>query len=406
MAKASNENSEKQKALDLVLTQIDRNFGKGTIMRLGDAGRMKVETIPTGALTLDLALGGGLPRGRVIEIYGPESSGKTTVALHAIAEVQKTGGIAAFVDAEHALDPVYAANLGVDIENLLVSQPDTGEAALEIVDQLIRSNAIDLVVIDSVAALVPRAEIEGEMGDAHVGLQARLMSQALRKITGSIGKTGCSVVFLNQLRQKIGISYGNPETTTGGNALKFYASVRLDIRRIQTLKKGTEEYGIRAKVKVAKNKVAPPFRIGEFDVIFGKGISSMGCIMDLAEETGIVTRRGAWYSYNGDNIAQGRDNAVKYMEDNPEFAQDVERQVREKLELGVPVSATSVLPVDKEADDSDDFSEPAAEVEMEPGEASPEVSEEVPESAAADAASSNGTTSTRGRRSSRRKSSS
>ena len=346
MAKATDNNSEKQKALDLVLTQIDRNFGKGTIMRLGDAGRMRVETIPTGALTLDLALGGGLPKGRVIEIYGPESSGKTTVALHAIAEVQKTDGIAAFVDAEHALDPYYAANLGVDIENLLVSQPDTGEAALEIVDQLIRSNAIDLVVVDSVAALVPRAEIEGEMGDSHVGLQARLMSQALRKITGSIGKTGCSIIFLNQLRQKIGISYGNPEVTTGGQALKFYASVRLDIRRIQTLKRGTEEYGIRAKMKVAKNKVAPPFRIAEFDVIFGKGISSMGCVLDLAEETGVITRRGAWYSYDGDNLAQGRDNTVKHLEETPEFAQDIERQVREKLELGVPVSATSVVPPD------------------------------------------------------------
>ncbi|MGF1514464.1 MAG: recombinase RecA [Elainellaceae cyanobacterium] len=345
MAKATNDNnSEKQKALELVLNQIDRNFGKGTIMRLGDAGRMKVETIPTGALTLDLALGGGLPKGRVIEIYGPESSGKTTVALHALAEVQKTGGIAAFVDAEHALDPYYAANLGVDIENLLVSQPDTGESALEIVDQLIRSNAIDVVVVDSVAALVPRAEIEGEMGDTHVGLQARLMSQALRKITGNIGKTGCSVIFLNQLRQKIGISYGNPETTTGGNALKFYASVRLDIRRIQTLKRGTEEYGIRAKMKVAKNKVAPPFRIAEFDVIFGKGISSMGCVLDLAEETNIITRRGAWYSYNGDNLAQGRDNTVKHLEENAEFAQDIEQQVREKLELGVQVSATSVVP--------------------------------------------------------------
>lgn len=342
MAKSSNESSEKMKALNMVLTQIDRTFGKGSIVRLGDAPRMKVETIPSGALTLDLALGGGLPKGRIIEIYGPESSGKTTVALHAIAEVQKSGGIAAFVDAEHALDPTYAAALGVDIENLLVSQPDTGEAGLEIVDQLVRSTAIDLVVVDSVAALVPRAEIEGEMGDTHVGLQARLMSQALRKITGNIGKTGCSVIFLNQLRQKIGVTYGNPETTTGGNALKFYASVRMDIRRIQTLKKGTEEYGIRAKVKVAKNKVAPPFRIAEFDIIFGKGISSYGCLMDLAEETGIVTRRGAWYSYNGDNIAQGRDNAIKYMEEKPEFAQEIDRLVREKLEMGAVVSANSI----------------------------------------------------------------
>lgn len=351
--KTTDNNSEKQKALGLVLNQIERNFGKGTIMRLGDATRMKVETIPTGALTLDLALGGGLPKGRVIEIYGPESSGKTTLALHAIAEVQKAGGIAAFVDAEHALDPAYSAALGVDIENLLVSQPDTGEAALEIVDQLVRSAAIDIVVIDSVAALVPRAEIEGEMGDAHVGLQARLMSQALRKITGNIGKSGCTVVFLNQLRQKIGVTYGNPETTTGGNALKFYASVRLDIRRIQTLKKGTEEFGIRAKVKVAKNKVAPPFRIAEFDVIFGRGISTLGCLVDLAEETGVITRKGAWYSYNGDNISQGRDNAIKYMEEKPDFAKDIEQQVRQKLEMGAVVSANSVARMDVEDEEED-----------------------------------------------------
>lgn len=334
---------EKQKALNLVLGQIERNFGKGSIMRLGDATRMRVETIPTGALTLDLALGGGLPKGRVVEIYGPESSGKTTLALHAVAEVQKAGGVAAYVDAEHALDPAYSAALGVDIENLLVSQPDTGEAGLEIVDQLVRSAAVDIVVIDSVAALVPRAEIEGEMGDTHVGLQARLMSQALRKITGNIGKSGCTVIFLNQLRQKIGISYGNPETTTGGNALKFYASVRLDIRRIQTLKKGTEEYGNRAKVKVAKNKVAPPFRIAEFDIIFGKGISTLGCLVDMAEETGVITRRGAWYSYNGDNIGQGRDNTIHYLEEHPDFARDVNQQVRQKLEMGAVVSANSVV---------------------------------------------------------------
>ncbi|OLP19697.1 recombinase RecA [Leptolyngbya sp. 'hensonii'] len=345
------QNPEKQKALNLVLSQIERNFGKGTIMRLGDASRMRVETIPSGALTLDLALGGGLPKGRVIEIYGPESSGKTTVALHALAEVQKAGGVAAFVDAEHALDPTYSAALGVDIDNLLVSQPDTGEAALEIVDQLVRSAAIDIIVIDSVAALVPRAEIEGEMGDAHVGLQARLMSQALRKITGNIGKSGCTVIFLNQLRQKIGVSYGNPETTTGGNALKFYASVRLDIRRIQTLKKGTEEYGIRAKVKVAKNKVAPPFRIAEFDIIFGKGISTLGCLVDMAEETGVLTRKGAWYSYSGDNISQGRDNAIKYLEENPEFAKTLEQQVRQKLEMGAVVSANSVVPIEEEDED-------------------------------------------------------
>lgn len=354
MAKTSSEHSERDKALSLVMTQIDRTFGKGTIMRLGDASRMRVETIPSGALTLDLALGGGLPKGRIIEIYGPESSGKTTLALHAVAEVQKAGGVAAYVDAEHALDPTYSAVLGVDIGNLLISQPDTGEQALEIVDQLVRSNAIDIVVVDSVAALVPRAEIEGEMGDAHVGLQARLMSQALRKITGNIGKTGCSVVFINQLRQKIGVTYGNPETTTGGNALKFYASVRLDIRRIQTLKKGNEEYGTRAKVKVAKNKVAPPFRIAEFDIIFGRGISTLGCLIDLAEETGVVVRRGAWYSYNGENISQGRDNAIKYMEEKPEFAKEVEKLVREKLEMGAVVSANSVAPPDEDDEEEDE----------------------------------------------------
>ena len=339
MASKNNEVTEKQKALTMVLSQIERNFGKGAIMRLGEASRMTVETIPTGALTLDLALGGGLPKGRVIEIYGPESSGKTTVALHALAEVQKAGGVAAFVDAEHALDPVYAKALGVNIDELLVSQPDTGEMGLEVVDQLVRSAAVDVVVIDSVAALVPRAEIEGEMGDTHVGLQARLMSQALRKITGSIGKSHCTVIFLNQLRQKIGISYGNPEVTTGGNALKFYASVRLDIRRIQTLKKGTEEYGIRAKVKVAKNKVAPPFRIAEFDILFGQGISTMGCLVDLAEQTEVITRKGAWYSYEGDNIGQGRDNTVQRLIEDAAFATKVEAQVREKLAInGAPVT--------------------------------------------------------------------
>ncbi|HEY9908186.1 MAG TPA: recombinase RecA [Thermosynechococcaceae cyanobacterium] len=353
------ESNDKQKALSLVLTQIERNFGKGSIMRLGDATRMKVETISSGALTLDLALGGGIPKGRVVEIYGPESAGKTTLALHALAEVQKAGGVAAFVDAEHALDPIYAGHLGVDVDNLLVSQPDTGEAALEIVDQLVRSSAIDIIVIDSVAALVPRAEIEGEMGDSHVGLQARLMSQALRKITGSIGKSGCTVIFLNQLRQKIGVTYGSPETTTGGQALKFYASVRLDIRRIQTLKKGTEEYGIRAKVKVAKNKVAPPFRIAEFDVIFGKGISTLGCLVDLAEETGVLVRKGAWYSYAGDNISQGRDNAIKYMEDKPDFAKQMEQEVRHKLEIGTAVSATTV----GKADEDDDIDEELTEDE-------------------------------------------
>ena len=333
---------EKDKALSLVLGQIERNFGKGSIMRLGDASRMRVETISTGALTLDLALGGGYPKGRVVEVYGPESSGKTTLTLHAIAEVQKNGGIAAFVDAEHALDPVYAASLGVDVENLLVSQPDTGEMALEIVDQLIRSTAVDLVVVDSVAALTPRSEIEGEMGDHVVGSQARLMSQAMRKITGNIGKSGCTVIFLNQLRLKIGITYGNPETTTGGNALKFYSSVRLDIRRIQTLKRGTEEYGIRAKVKVAKNKVAPPFRIAEFDILFGKGISTTGCLLDLAEETNIVIRRGAWYSYEGENIGQGRDNTIIWLDQNLEIKEKIESIVRQKLTEGTEVSSNSM----------------------------------------------------------------
>ncbi len=344
--------TEKDKALNLVLGQIERNFGRGSIMRLGDAARMKVETISTGALTLDLALGGGYPKGRVVEVYGPESSGKTTLTLHAIAEVQKNGGIAAFVDAEHALDPVYAASLGVDVGNLLVSQPDTGEMALEIVDQLIRSNAVDLVVVDSVAALTPRAEIEGEMGDHVIGSQARLMSQAMRKITGNIGKSGCTVIFLNQLRLKIGVTYGNPETTTGGNALKFYASVRLDIRRIQTLKRGTEEYGIRAKVKVAKNKVAPPFRIAEFDILFGKGISTTGCLLDLAEETNIIIRRGAWYSYEGENIGQGRDNTIIWLDQNLEIKNKVESIVKSKLIEGTEVSSNSTKALNSKPESS------------------------------------------------------
>jgi len=352
MATQITNSPEKEKALNLVLNQIERSFGKGSIMRLGDATRMKVETISSGAITLDLALGGGLPKGRIIEIYGPESAGKTTLALHAVAEVQKKGGVAAYVDAEHALDPAYSAALGVDIANLLVSQPDNGEAALEIVDQLVRSSAVDIVVIDSVAALVPRAEIEGEMGDNQVGLQARLMSKALRKVAGNIGKSGCSVIFLNQLRQKIGVTYGSPEVTTGGNALKFYASVRLDIRRIQTLKKGSEgEYGIRVKVKVAKNKIAPPFRIAEFDIIFGHGISRLGCLVDLAEQTGVITRKGAWYSYNGDNIGQGRDNTIKYMEDKPEFVEKIDQQVREQLDMGAVVQANSVTPVEVEEEE-------------------------------------------------------
>ena len=324
-------------------------------MRLGEAARMEVEKVSAGALTLDLALGGGLPKGRVIEIYGPESSGKTTLALHAVAEVQRQGGTAAVVDAEHALDPVYAAALGVNVDELLVAQPDTGEAGLEIVDQLVRSAAVDLVVVDSVAALVPRAEIEGEMGDNQVGLQARLMSKALRKIAGNIGRSGSTVIFLNQLRQKIGVTYGSPEVTTGGTALKFYASVRLDIRRIQTLKKGSEgEYGIRAKVKVAKNKVAPPFRIAEFDIIFGQGISRMGCMLDLAEDNDIVVRKGAWYSYNGDNIGQGRDNTIKYLEEHPELSVQIEQQVKEQLAIGAKTDANSITSQESPDRDSEE----------------------------------------------------
>jgi len=344
--KKKSESKEKDIALSLFLGQIERNFGRGSIMRLGDASRMKVETISTGALTLDLALGGGYPKGRVVEVYGPESSGKTTLTLHAIAEVQKNGGVAAFVDAEHALDPVYAASLGVDVENLLVSQPDTGEMALEIVDQLIRSSAVDLVVVDSVAALTPRAEIEGEMGDHVIGSQARLMSQAMRKITGNIGKSGCTVIFLNQLRLKIGVTYGNPETTTGGNALKFYASVRLDIRRIQTLKRGTEEYGIRAKVKVAKNKVAPPFKVVEFDLMYGRGISKMGELVDLGSKADIIEKSGAWYAYKGEKIGQGRENAKTYLAQNPKVAAEIEMAIREKA--GVISKKIEGNPIDPE----------------------------------------------------------
>jgi recombination protein RecA len=326
---------DRQQALGRVLNQIERSFGQGSIMRLGTAAKLKVETIPSGALPLDIATGGGFPKGRISEIYGPESAGKTTLALHAIASVQAQGGTAAFIDAEHALDPVYAAAIGVDIDSLLIAQPDNGETALEITDQLVRSSAVDIIVIDSVAALVPRAEIEGEMGDSHMGLQARLMSQALRKITGNLGKSGCTVIFLNQLREKIGVVYGSPETTTGGNALKFYASLRLDIRRVQTLKKGENQFGIRVKVKVAKNKIAPPFRLAEFDIIFGQGISTVGCIVDLAEQTGVVERRGAWYSYQGNNFAQGRDNAVLHVTQTPNLATEIEQQVRAALQTQV-----------------------------------------------------------------------
>src|SRR5512139_3737455 len=326
-------NVDRQKALEAALAQIDRAFGKGSAMKLGSKETMQVETISTGSLGLDIALGvGGLPRGRVIEIYGPESSGKTTLALHVIAEAQKGGGTAAFVDAEHALDPVYAKKLGVDIDELIVSQPDTGEQALEIVDTLVRSNAIDVLVIDSVAALVPRAEIEGEMGDSHVGLQARLMSQALRKLTGSISRSRCMVIFINQIRMKIGVMFGNPETTTGGNALKFYASVRLDIRRIGSIKDKETVVGNQTRVKVVKNKVAPPFRVVEFDVMYGEGISKTGELIDLGVAASVVEKSGAWFSYNGQRIGQGRENAKQYLKENPDIAQRIENAIRGKTE--------------------------------------------------------------------------
>ena len=340
MATANKKNS----ALEMAISQVEKQFGKGSITTLtADAVDLENGAISTGCLSLDQALGaGGIPKGRVVEIYGPESSGKTTLALHIIAESQKKGGNALYIDAEHAVDPSYAEKIGVDLNRLHFSQPDHGEQALEIMDNMLRSGALDVIVVDSVAALVPRAEIEGEMGDHVIGSQARLMSQAMRKITGNIGKSGCTVIFLNQLRLKIGVTYGNPETTTGGNALKFYASVRLDIRRIQTLKRGTEEYGIRAKVKVAKNKVAPPFRIAEFDILFGKGISTTGCLLDLAEETNIIIRRGAWYSYEGENIGQGRDNTIIWLDQNLEIRNKVESMVKEKLTEGTEVSSNSM----------------------------------------------------------------
>ncbi|ADH92383.1 recombinase RecA [Arcanobacterium haemolyticum] len=325
---AAKEKDARAKALETALGQIDRQFGKGSAMRLGDAPPQRVSVIPTGSLALDVALGiGGLPRGRVVEIYGPESSGKTTVALHAVANAQKAGGIAAFVDAEHALDPEYARKLGVDTDALIVSQPDTGEQALEIADMLIRSGALDIIVIDSVAALVPKAEIEGEMGDSHVGLQARLMSQALRKLTGALSAAGTTAIFINQLREKIGVFYGNPETTTGGKALKFYASVRLDVRRIETLKEGSTPVGNRTRVKVVKNKMAPPFKQAEFDILYGKGISTEGGIIDLAVDTGIVRRSGSWYTYEGDQLGQGKEKARQFLLDNPEISDEIERKV-------------------------------------------------------------------------------
>lgn len=321
---------EKIKALDVALANIEKQFGKGSVMKLGDsATNMNIETIPTGSLSLDIALGlGGIPRGRIVEIYGPESSGKTTVALHMTAEVQKRGGIAGFIDAEHALDPVYAKNIGVDIDNLYISQPDNGEQALEITETMVRSGAMDIIIVDSVAALVPKAEIEGEMGDSHVGLQARLMSQALRKLTGVVSKSNCTVVFINQLREKVGVMFGNPETTTGGRALKFYSSIRMDVRRIESLKQAGEVIGNRTRVKVVKNKIAPPFKEAEFDIMFGQGISTVGDILDLAAQVNIIVKSGAWYAYNEAKIGQGRENAKQYLRDNPEICAEVENKVR------------------------------------------------------------------------------
>jgi recombination protein RecA len=340
---------DRDKALELALAQIDKQFGKGSVMRLGDEGRAPVNVIPTGSIALDVALGvGGLPRGRVVEIYGPESSGKTTLTLHAVANAQAAGGVAAFIDAEHALDPEYAKALGVDTDALLVSQPDTGEQALEIMDMLIRSNALDVIVVDSVAALVPRAEIEGDMGDSHVGLQARLMSQALRKITGALHASGTTAIFINQLREKVGVMFGSPETTTGGKALKFYASVRLDIRRIETLKDGTDAVGNRTRVKVVKNKVAPPFKQAEFDMLYGVGISKEGSLIDVGVEQGIVRKSGAWYTYDGDQLGQGKENARKFLRENPDVAGEIEKRIKEKLGVGPKLDAdeTTPAPVD------------------------------------------------------------
>lgn len=336
---------DREKALEIALAQIEKQCGKGSVMRLGEEGRAPIEVIPTGSIALDVALGiGGLPRGRVIEVYGPESSGKTTVALHAVANAQRAGGIAAFIDAEHALDPDYAKALGVDTDALLVSQPDTGEQALEITDMLIRSGALDVVVIDSVAALVPRAEIEGEMGDAHVGLQARLMSQALRKITGALSNSGTTAIFINQLREKVGVFFGSPETTTGGKALKFYASVRLDIRRIETLKDGSDAVGNRTRVKVVKNKCAPPFKQAEFDILYGHGISKEGSLIDLGVEQGVVRKSGAWYTYEGDQLGQGKENARKFLVDTPDVAAEIEKRIKDKLGIGAKLDDDQTVP--------------------------------------------------------------
>ena len=340
---------EKLNALEAAMAQVEKQYGKGALMKLGDpASKLNVETIPTGSLSLDIALGlGGIPKGRVIEIYGPESSGKTTVTLHMIAEVQKRGGIAGFIDAEHALDPVYAANIGVDVENLYINQPDYGEQGLEIAETMVRSGAMDIVVVDSVAALTPKAELDGDMGDAHVGLQARLMSQALRKLAGAISKSNCTVVFINQLREKVGVFYGNPQVTTGGNALKYYASVRMEIKRVEQLKNGGEFIGNRTRAKIVKNKVAPPFKEAEFDIMFGQGISYVGDLLDLATDIDVIVKSGAWYSYNGEKIGQGRENAKTYLQDNPAVSAEVDRKVREHYNIGGSPSEIDIKPVGK-----------------------------------------------------------
>ena len=346
-------NEEKQKALEAALGHIEKQYGKGSVMKLGDSSsNMVVEAVPTGSLGLDIALGvGGVPKGRIVEIYGPESSGKTTVALHMVAEVQKRGGIAGFIDAEHALDPVYAKNIGVDIDNLYISQPDNGEQALEITETMVRTGAVDIVIVDSVAALVPKAEIEGDMGDSHVGLHARLMSQALRKLTAAISRSNCVVIFINQLREKVGVMFGNPETTTGGRALKFYASVRLDVRRTETLKQGGEMVGNHVKVKVVKNKVAPPFKQAEFDIMFGTGISREGEILDLASECNVVNKSGAWYSYNGERIGQGRENVKIFLKDHPEICEEIEKQVRIQYHLLPEEEAAQQNPAAQDAEE-------------------------------------------------------
>ena len=343
---------ERKKALDIAMAQIEKNFGKGSVMKLGEVGNVNVDSIPSGALSLDIALGiGGFPRGRIIEVFGPESSGKTTVALHAIAEAQKLGGIAAFIDAEHALDPVYAKKLGVDIDNLIVAQPDTGEQALEIAEQLIRSGAVDIITIDSVAALVPKAEIDGEMGDSHVGLQARLMSQALRKLTGVLNKSKTVAIFINQLREKVGIMFGNPETTPGGRALKFYSSVRLDVRKQEAIKINGEVVGSRTKVKVVKNKVAPPFREAVFDIVYGEGISNEGCVLDLAVDLDIVDKSGAWFAYKGQKIGQGRENAKSFLKENPDIMKEIENKVRENFNLAFEKSMGEIPGADEEEEE-------------------------------------------------------